>query len=166
LIEKQLTKQTEDAIAVWVAKFPKEQKRSAILMALRLAQKQAGWLSDALLDEVAKLLDLPPIWIYEVAGFYSMYDRKPVGKHKIGICNSISCGLCGSAQLMHDLSKRLGIQVGQTTADGQITLQELECLGACCDGPAVMLNETEYLAKPTTNQILERIKALDGETAT
>jgi NADH-quinone oxidoreductase subunit E len=162
-MNKQLTQQTEKSIAGWVSKFPKDQKRSAILMALRLAQKQTRWLNDKLLDEVAELLDVPPIWVYEVAGFYSMYERKPVGKHKIAICNSISCGLCGSESLVHKLEKRLGISVGETTPDGQITLQEVECLGACCDAPAVMLNETEYLPKATEKTILERIKAIDQE---
>ena len=164
-MSKQLTSRTEQDIQEWVKKFPKEHKRSAILMALRLAQKQKQWLNDDLLDEVAKLLDVPPIWVYEVAGFYSMYERQPVGKHKIAVCNSISCVLSGADSVLCDLKKRLNIEVGETTNDQRITLQETECLGACCDAPAVMLNETEYLYKPTATSILERINELDKQGA-
>ena len=132
------------AIDEVVAKFPADKKRSAVIMALRLVQNEQGWLADEQLDAVANYLNIPKIQVYEVVSFYSMFDRTPVGKNKISVCNSISCHLCGSKQLLDHLQKKLKIKIGETTKDGLFTLKETECLAACDGAPAMMVNETHY----------------------
>ncbi len=128
----------------WVAKYPAEQKQSAVMAALRLVQEEQGWLSTDLMDAVAEYLEMEPISVYEVATFYSMYDLKPVGRHKISVCTNISCMLCGSSQLMAHLENRLGIKRGETTADGKFTLKEVECLAACAGAPMFQIDKTYY----------------------
>ncbi len=118
-----------------VAKYPTEQKQSAVMAALRIAQEEHGWLSEPLMDYVAQLLEMRPIQVYEVATFYSMYDLKPIGKHKISVCTNISCMLRGSDGIVKHLEKKLGIKMGETTADGKFTLKEVECLAACGGAP-------------------------------
>ena len=129
----------------WIAKYPAEQRQSAVMAALRIAQEQNdGWLTDELIQAVAAYLEMDPIAVYEVASFYSMYELKPVGKHKICVCTNISCMLCGSDQVVKHLEQRLGIKLGETTEDGRITLKEVECLGACVNAPMFELNKTYY----------------------
>jgi len=136
---------TREAIDEWVAKYPPERKQSAVMAALTITQDQnGGWLSEELMDAVAEYLDLAPIAVYEVATFYSMYDTKPVGKHKINVCTNISCQLCGSAGIMEHLQDRLGIKAGGTTDDGVITLREVECLAACGAGPMMQVDKTYH----------------------
>lgn len=128
----------------WVAKYPAEQKQSAVMAALRLVQEEKGWLSTELMDAVAEYLNMEPISVYEVATFYSMYDLKPVGRHKISVCTNISCMLCGSAELMGYLQQKLGVKPGETTADGKFTLKEVECLAACAGAPMFQIGKTYY----------------------
>ena len=135
-----------------VEKYPADRKRSAVMAALRIVQEEHNWLSDDLMQEVAALLDLQPIQVYEVASFYSMYDLKPVGKHKISVCTNISCMLCGSKEVVEHLQNRLGIKLGETTADGKITLKEVECLAACGSAPALQIGK-QYYEKMTTESI-------------
>ncbi|MHB1320943.1 MAG: NADH-quinone oxidoreductase subunit NuoE [Acidithiobacillus ferrivorans] len=125
-------------------KYPAEQARSALLAALRIAQEEQGYLSDALMAYVADLLGLPAIHAYEVATFYTMYDLRPVGRHKLCVCGSVSCFLNGSDTVIKHLSERLGIGLGETTADGLFTLQEVECLGACKDAPMMQVGDRYY----------------------
>lgn len=139
-----LTPKLKKDIDHWIAKFPEGKQQSAVIMALRLAQKAHGYLPDTLLDEVAEYLDMAPIHVYKVASFYSMYERRPCGKHKLAICNSISCALKGSVKLIGECEKALGIKLGQTTQDGLITLKETECLGACANAPVAVLDEDQY----------------------
>jgi NADH-quinone oxidoreductase subunit E len=110
------------------AKYPPEWRRSAVMAALRIAQDELGWLSVETMDHVAGLLGMRPIEVYEVATFYSMYDLKPVGRHKINVCTNISCMLCGSGAIVAHLESKLGIKLGETTQDGRFTLKEVECL--------------------------------------
>lgn len=132
-------------IDVWVSKYPAEQKQSACMAALRIVQDtNGGHLTEPLMDAVADYLEMPRISIYEVATFYSMYELKPVGKHKICICTNISCMLCGSDEIVEHITKRLGIGFGETTADGRITLKEVECLAACAGAPMLQIGETYY----------------------
>jgi NADH-quinone oxidoreductase subunit E len=148
-------------IDTWVAKYPYERRRSAILPALHIAQDQnQGYLTDALMAAVADYLDLPAVYIYEAASFYSMYDLKPVGRHKIFVCNSISCMLRGSDPLTEHLKQRLNIGIGETTADGKITLKEVECLAACGGAPAVMVNKTYYenMTPEKIDKIIEELE--------
>ena len=129
----------------WVAKYPAEQKQSAVMAGLRIAQEQnGGWLTDELIQAVAAYLEMDTIAAYEVATFYSMYERSPVGKHKICVCTNISCMLCGSDQVVEHLERRLGIKMGETTEDGRFTLKEVECLGACVNAPMLELNKSYY----------------------
>ncbi len=129
----------------WLSKYPPEQKRSAIVPALNLVQKQnGGWLSEAAMNAVAQYLDLPPIMIYELATFYDMYELKPIGRHKIGICTNLSCQLAGVDKIVDHIQKRCGVSLGETTADGAFTFRELECMAACGSGPMCQVDDEEY----------------------
>ena len=144
-IIERLTDAARTEIDQWVAKYPVEQKQSAIMPALRIAQDaNGGWLTTELMDAVAEYLQVPPISVYEVASFYSMYEHKPVGRHKISVCTNISCLLCGSEQVVEHLEQKLGIKMGQTTADGKFTLKEVECLGACVNAPMFQIGRVYY----------------------
>jgi NADH-quinone oxidoreductase subunit E len=139
-----LSKDSLDQVRREIAKYPPDQKQSAVMAALRIAQDEHGWLSVPLMDYVAEVLGIRPIAVYEVATFYSMYDLKPVGKHKISVCTNVSCMLCGSDTLVGHLEKRLGIKLGQTTPDGKVTLKEVECLGACGGAPMFQIGKNYY----------------------
>ncbi|HVV68716.1 MAG TPA: NADH-quinone oxidoreductase subunit NuoE [Gammaproteobacteria bacterium] len=150
----------------WISKFPPERKRSAVLMALRLVQQQnGGWVTVELMDAVADYLDLPKIAVYEVASFYTLIQTEPVGRHKIAVCNSISCMLNGSGKLLEHLEQRLGIHPGETTADGEFTLKEVECLAACTGAPMLQIDDREYhenLTLERVDAILEEIRGLES----
>ena len=137
-----LTAETRAHIDHWAAKFPPDRKRSAVIQGLMAAQDQnGGWLSDEIIAAVAKYLGLPPVWAYEVATFYSMFDLAPVGKHKVAICTNISCWLNGAEDLVRHAEKKLGCRHGGTTADGRITLKiEEECLAACAGAPMMVVD--------------------------
>ena len=155
-----LSKESLDQVKREVAKYPPERKSSAVMAALRIAQEEHGWLSVPLMDYIAELLGMRPIQVYEVATFYSMYDLKPVGKHKISICTNISCMLCGSDTIVKHLEKRLGIKLGETTPDGKVTLKEVECLAACCGAPMFQIDKNYYesLTPEKVDRILEGLK--------
>jgi len=145
----------------WIAKYPPEQKRSAVMAALRILQDQnKGYLTNDLMDAVAEYLDLPPIAVYEVATFYSMYELEAVGKHKICVCTNISCMLRGSDEIVEHLRKRLGIGLGETTNDGRITLKEVECLGACVEAPMFQIADNYHgnLTPETVDEILDGLE--------
>lgn len=147
-------------IDLWVAKYPADQKQSAVMPALRIVQDDnGGWLTTELMDEIADYLTMPRIAVYEVATFYSMYEIKPVGKHKISVCTNISCLLCGSDKIVSHLESKLGITMGQTTADGRFTLKEVECLGACCGAPMFQIGRNYYenLTTETVDQIIDSL---------
>ena len=153
-----ISDQSRADIDRWIKKYPKEQKRSAVMSALRIVQDQNnGYLTNDLMDAVAEYLDMPSIAVYEVATFYSMYELEPVGRHKICICTNISCMLCGSDNIVEHLTKQLGIKLGQTTPDGRFTLKEVECLGACVDAPMFQIGDTYYgnLSADKIDKILE-----------
>lgn len=137
-----LSEDTRAKIDHWVAKFPPENKRSALIQALIAAQDQnGGWVSNDLTEAVADYLELPPVWAYEVASFYSMLDTKPVGKHKVNICTNISCWLNGAEDIVSHVESKLGIGMGETTEDERITLiVEEECLAACCGAPMMVVD--------------------------
>ena len=152
-----------DAIDSWVAKFPADKKKSAVLMALRIVQDEYGHLYKELLDKVASYLDLPYVAVYEVASFYSMYKLKPTGKYHLKVCNSISCMLCGSASIVSYLEKKLNIKRGETTPDGKYTLDYAECLGACCGGPVLIVNDRHYHENMTEEAIDNILMEIDKE---
>ena len=123
-----------------VAKYPPNQKQSAVMAALTIAQDEKGWLATETMDFVAHYLGMPPIAVYEVASFYTMYDLKPTGKHKLTICTNLPCALQGANIAADHMKKKLGIGFGDTTADGLVTLKEGECFGACGDAPVLLVN--------------------------
>ena len=147
-------------IDAWVAKYPPDRKNSAVMAALRIAQEENGWLSTEVMDAVAAYLDMDRIAVYEVASFYSMYDLKPVGRHKISVCTNISCMLRGSDGVVAHLEKRLGIGLGETTPDGKVTLKEVECLAACCGAPMLQVDKS-YHEDMTPEKIDAILAALD-----
>lgn len=156
-----ITDASRAEIDTWVAKYPLDQKQSAVMPALRILQDQnGGWLTNDLMDAVAEYLDMPAIAVYEVATFYSMYELKAVGKHKICVCTNISCLLCGSEDVVHHLEEKLGIKMGQTTTDGKFSLKEVECLGACCGAPMMQVGRQYYenLTPAKIDQILDSLE--------
>lgn len=123
-----------------VAKYPADQRQSAVMSALIIAQDENGWLSTETMDEVAGYLGMAPVAVYEVATFYGMYNLQPTGRHKLAICTCLPCGLQGSLAAADHLKAKLGIDFGETTPDGRITLKEGECMGACAMAPVVLVN--------------------------
>jgi len=152
---------SREEIDLWVAKYPADQKQSAVMTALRVVQDQnGGWLTTELMDAVALYLDMDEIHVYEVATFYSMYEHKPVGKHKICVCTNISCMVCGSGEIVEHLEEKLNIKLGETTEDNRITLKEVECLGACSGAPMLQIGENYYenLDAEKIDSILDDLK--------
>ena len=144
-----------------IAKYPDIRKASAVMPLLDLAQRQHdGWLPRAAMDYVADLLEMPPIKVYEVATFYTMFNLKPVGKHHVQICTNLPCWLRGSDQVVRACEKQLGIVCGETTEDREFTLTEVECLGACVNAPMVQINDDYYedLDATSIESILTQLK--------
>ena len=123
-----------------IAKYPADQKQSAVMAALAIAQDEKGWLSTETMDAVADTLGMPPIAVYEVASFYSMYNLSPLGRNKITVCTNLPCALSGGTHAAAYLKQKLGIDFNETTADGAFTLKEGECMGACGDAPVLLVN--------------------------
>ncbi|MDE2270717.1 MAG: NADH-quinone oxidoreductase subunit NuoE [Xanthomonadaceae bacterium] len=157
-----LTAETRAHIDHWVAKFPPERKRSALIQALVAAQEQnGGHLTDALMAATAKYLGLPPLWAYGVATFYSMLETRPVGRHNVAICTNISCWLNGAEGIVRHCEKKLGVKLGESTADGRIYLKnEEECLAACCGAPMMAVDGHYYenLTPEKIDEILDGLK--------
>jgi NADH-quinone oxidoreductase subunit E len=142
-----------DKIAIEVAKYPAEQKQSAVMAALRIAQVEKSWISPETMVEVAAILDMPPVAVQEVATFYNMYDLKPVGVHKITVCTNLPCALSGGVSAADYLQQKLGIGFNETTADGQFTLKEGECMGACGDAPVLLHNNHKMCSFMSADKI-------------
>jgi NADH-quinone oxidoreductase subunit E len=152
-----LSEETRTGIDHWLAKYPPTQKQSAVMGALMVVQEaNGGWLTTEWMDAVADYLEMPPIAVYEVATFYSMYELKPVGKHKLCVCTNVSCMLRGSEDIVAHLEKELGIKLGETTSDKKFTLKEVECLGACGGAPMMQIGRKyhENLTSDKVNKIL------------
>lgn len=140
-----ITPEARVEIDRWIAKYPPEYKKSAVMAALRIVQDvNGGWLTNDLMDAVAEYLEMEPIAVYEVGTFYSMYQLEPIGRHKVSVCTNISCMLCGAEEVVAHLQKRLGVKLGETTADKKFTLKEAECLGACGGAPMFQIGRTYY----------------------
>ena len=157
-----LTDATRARIDHWVGKFPPERRRSALIQGLIAAQEQnGGWLTDGLITAVAKYLEVPPVWAYEVSTFYSMLETRPVGRHNVAICTNISCWLNGADAIVRHCEKRLGVKLGDSTPDGRIYLKkEEECLAACCGAPMMVVNGHyhENLTTEAVDRILDGLK--------
>ena len=162
--ETVLSDYAREEINRWVAKFPDGRQRSALLSALQVAQHEnGGYLTREIMDAVAEYLNLQPIQVYEVATFYSMFVTKPVGRHSISVCTNISCMLRGADEIVRHLEKRLGIQLGENTADGKFYLKvEEECLAACCGAP-MMVVDHQYYENLTPQKVDEVIGKLEKQ---
>jgi NADH-quinone oxidoreductase subunit E len=160
--ERVLDDHTREEIDHWRAKYPHERRRSAVLAALRAAQHQnQGYLTTELMDAVAVYLDLPSIWVYEAASFYSMYETAPVGRHSVSVCTNISCMLRGSDEIVAHIEEKLGISLGESTPDGRIFLKrEEECLAACAGAPMMMVDHVYYenLTPEKVDEILDALE--------
>ena len=144
-----------------VAKYPADQKQSAVMAALVIAQDEKGWLSSETMAFVASYLGMPPVAVYEVATFYNMYDLKPVGRHKLTVCTCLPCGLQGSLDAADHLRSRLGIGFNETTPDGRFTLKEGECMGACAMSPVILVNNKrmcDRMSKDRIDALIEELK--------
>ena len=124
-----------------ISKYPPDQKQSAVMSALAVAQEEHGWLSTDIMDAVGQYLGMPPVAVYEVASFYAMYNLKPQGRFKIVICTNLPCALAGANEAANHLKERLGVDFNETTKDGKFTLKEGECFGACGDAPVLLVND-------------------------
>ena len=157
----QLSAHVREEIDRWVAKFPPDRKRSAVISALHAVQHENnGYLTADLMDAVAEYLGLPPIHVYEVATFYSMFETKPVGRHHVSVCTNISCMLRGSQEVVEHVEKKLGIKTGESTPDGRIYLKrEEECLAACTGAPMLMVDHVfhENLTPERIDKILDEL---------
>ena len=143
-----------------VAKYPPQEKQSAVMAALTIAQDEKGWLATETMDFVAHYLEMPPVAVYEVATFYTMYDMKPVGRHKLTICTNLPCALQGATHAAEYLKKKLGIGFNETTLDGRFTLKEGECMGACGDAPVLIRNNKQMLCAMSLDKIDKLIEEL------
>jgi NADH-quinone oxidoreductase subunit E len=164
------TKQTEavlsdhvrEEIDTWLARYPENQRRSAVLGALRAVQHEEGYLSTAMMDAVAAYLRIPPMEVYEAASFYSMYELKPVGRHTIAVCDNVSCMLRGGDRIIEHIQNKLGIGLGESTPDGKFYLKrEEECLAACCGAPMMQVDHVyyEHLTPERVDEILAKLES-------
>lgn len=156
-----LSEQAYKKIDREIAKFPPEQRQSAVMATLAIAQVETNWLSPEVMQEVADYLHMPAIAVQEVATFYNMYNTKPVGKTKISVCTNLPCLLSGGERAAHHLKEKLGIDYRETTADGQFTLQEGECMGACGDAPVMLINNhrmCSFMSDEKIDALVEELK--------
>jgi NADH-quinone oxidoreductase subunit E len=156
-----LSPHVREEIDRWVARFPPDRKRSAVIAALHAVQHERGYLTQPEMDAVAVYLDLEPIQVYEIASFYSMFETRPVGRHHISVCTNISCMLCGGEEIQAHIERRLGIKVGESTSDGRFFLKrEEECLAACNGAPMMMVDHVyfENLTPEKVDRILDEHK--------
>lgn len=157
----EFTKENLARIDDIIGNYPVGHESAAIMPVLDLAQRQHGWLPISAMNKVAEVLKVTPMRVYEVATFYTMYMRNPVGKYNVQICTTTPCMLCGSEEIKQAIMKNLGIKVGETTSDKQFSLSEVECLGACVNAPMVQINDDYYedLKVSDIEEILEDLKA-------
>lgn len=148
-----LSQESRNKIDREIAKYPADQKQSATMAALRIAQEEKGWLARETIEAVAAYLDLAPMAVYEVATFYNMYDLAPVGKYKITVCTNLPCALSGGVHAADYLKQKLGIDFNETTPDGRFTLKEGECMGACGDAPVMLVNNVHMRCFMTPEEI-------------
>ena len=149
-----------------VAKYPADQKQSAVMACLAIVQQEQGYVSIESERLVADYLGMAPIAVHEVTTFYNMYNQQPVGKYKLAVCTNLPCQLRGGNQALHHLEARLGITMGETTPDGLFTLQQCECLGACADAPAMLVNDRHmcsFMENDKLDQLVDGLRAAEGK---
>ena len=160
-----LSEQAYQKIDRELAKFPADQRQSAIMASLAIAQEEKGWLPTEVIEDVANYIGVPPIAVQEVATFYNMFDVAPVGRHKIAVCTNLPCALRDGERAGDYLKRKLGVDYRETTADGQFTLIEGECMGACGDSPVVIVNNKHMCVRMTEQKLDALIDTLKGESA-
>ncbi len=146
-----------------IAKFPADQKQSAVMAALAIAQQEVGWTSPEVIEDVARVLGMAPIAVHEVATFYNMYDTQPVGKFKLAICTCLPCALRDGTKAGEYIKAKLGVDYNETTADGLFTLKESECQGACGDAPVLMVNNQRMCSFMSADKIDALLDELKGK---
>ena len=145
-----------------LGKYPPDQRQSAVMSALAIAQREQGWVSPEVIRDIAAYLGMPPIAVHEVATFYGMYETKPVGRYKLGVCTNLPCALRDGNKAGEYLKQKLGIDYGETTADGMFTLKETECLGSCADAPVMLVNNDRmcsFMSNDKLDALLAELKA-------
>ena len=159
--EFKFSKENMKLVDAHIAKYPKGRQASAVMPLLDIAQRQNdNWIPEAAMEEIARLLDMPRIKVFEVATFYTMYNLEPRGKHHLQFCTTTPCWLMGSAEVVSACEKHLGIHLGETTKDGMFTMTDVECLGACVNAPVIQRNGDEFYEDLTPTNVIDVIEAL------
>lgn len=157
---------TKARFAREVAKYPPEQKQSAVMACLSIVQQELGYVSEASEAVIAEYLGMPQIAVHEVTTFYNMYNQQQVGKYKLAVCTNLPCLLRDGGKALEHLEKKLGVSMGQTTEDGLFTLQQCECLGACADAPAMLVNDRNmcsFMSDEKLDQLVDSLRAVEGK---
>ena len=160
-----ISESTKARFAREVAKFPADQKQSAVMACLAIVQQEQGWVSPDSEQVVAEVLGMPVMAVHEVTTFYNMYNQKPVGKFKLNVCTNLPCQLRGGAQALAHLEHKLGVNAGGTTADGLFTLQPSECQGACADAPVLLVNDRHmcsFMSHEKLDQLVDSLKKAEA----
>jgi NADH-quinone oxidoreductase subunit E len=162
----ELSEATKARFAREVAKYPAEQAQSAVMACLSIAQQEQGYISHSAEQAIADYLGMPVMAVHEVTTFYNMYNQRPVGKFKLNVCTNLPCQLRDGYTALHHLEKKLGIAMGETTADGMFTLQQSECLGACADSPVMLVNDRHmcsFMSNEKLDQLIDGLRASEGK---
>ncbi len=158
-----LSQQVCTLIEKELKKYPADQRQSAVMAALRFVQDEKGWIAPEDMSDIAAYIGMPQMAVYEVATFYHMYKLKPFGKHTLTVCTNLSCSLCGAGDTVGYLENKLGIKMGEVTADGKFGLREGECMGACIDAPMFTINNRKLCGRLTTEKIDQILAELDKQ---
>lgn len=161
-----ISETTKVRFAREVAKYPAEQKQSAVMACLAIVQQEQGFVSEAAEIELAEYLDMPQIAVHEVTTFYNMYNQQAVGKYKLAVCTNLPCLLRDGGKALEHLERKLGISMGQTTPDGMFTLQQCECLGACADAPVMLVNDRNmcsFMGDDKLDQLVDSLRSVEGQ---
>jgi len=160
-----ISESTHARFAREIAKFPADQKQSAVMACLSIVQQERGWVSPDSEQVVAEVLGMPLMAVHEVTTFYNMYNQKPVGKFKLNVCTNLPCQLRGGQDAMQHLERKLGVRSGQTTADGLFTLQPSECQGACADAPVLLVNDRHmcsFMSHEKLDQLIDSLQKAEA----
>ncbi|PWW48722.1 NADH-quinone oxidoreductase subunit NuoE [Melaminivora alkalimesophila] len=161
-----ITEATKERFAREVAKYPAEHRQSAVMACLAIVQQEQGHITQEAEAQIAEYLGMPEIAVHEVTTFYNMYNQQPVGKYKLAVCTNLPCQLRGGLQTLRALEAKLGIAMGETTADGMFTLQQCECLGACADAPVMLVNDRNmcsFMEGERLEQLVEGLRSTGGQ---
>jgi NADH-quinone oxidoreductase subunit E len=161
-VQAALSEATLQRFAREVAKYPADQKASAVMACLAIVQQERGWVSSADEQAIAAYLGMPPIAVHEVTTFYNMYNQQPVGRYKLNVCTNLPCQLRDGEKALQHLCRKLGVEPYGTTADGTFTVQPSECLGACADAPVMLVNDRQMLSFMDTTRLDELVEVLRG----